>query len=167
MNNCWINIYDRLPTDMTPVIVTERFYGDDFPVPYLLDVIYCARYNAEKGYWEQLYEDGDRGKTWYGKTIRGGWGKADGIVTHWMPRLEPAEINSDQSPAQALQKKSDDAVGIVTKALDKLRTANDGIVLECESNEARIASLHETNTTLNDLRERNSKIISNFEALLN
>lgn len=67
---------------------------------------------------------------------------------------------------EILQKKSNDAVGIIRSTIEKLQSANDEIDRERQSNEAYIAHLQNTNIQLGDLKDTNAKVISNFNSLI-
>lgn len=71
-----------------------------------------------------------------------------------------------KSTLELLQEKSGNAIKLITDTIDELRQANHEIDTEHNNNDNKIAVLQATNKELDILKGSNSKIISNFEALL-
>lgn len=67
---------------------------------------------------------------------------------------------------ETLQEKSANAVGVIRTTIEGLKNANNEIDAEHEANVKRIATLTDTNASLEELKAGNSKVISNFESLL-
>lgn len=65
-----------------------------------------------------------------------------------------------------LQKQSENAISLVKATISKLNFLNESIAAEIDSNNDAISALHGQNTELREMKEHNSKIISNFENLL-
>ena len=76
------------------------------------------------------------------------------------------KLFKSQTALEALQQKSANAVNIIRTTIEELKAANSEIVEERERNVEKIASLQSTNSSLDNLKIGNEKIIANFEALL-
>lgn len=75
-------------------------------------------------------------------------------------------FTKSQAALETLQQKSANAVNIIRTTIDELKAANSEITEESRRNIEKIASLQSTNSSLDELRTGNEKIIANFEALL-
>ena len=77
-------------------------------------------------------------------------------------------MNRKQKKTQLeiLSQKSSNAINLVLATIKGLKDTNDAIDAEKQKNEETIASIQMTNSSLNDLKSQNTKIIGNFEALL-
>lgn len=75
-------------------------------------------------------------------------------------------MKKNKSTLAKLMEKSGAAVKLLTYTLDGLKTTNEEIENEKLAIATKIANLQEENTQLSDLRDKNSRIIANFEALL-
>lgn len=70
----WINVTDRLPTDMESVMVTVKYNSG-------AKCVYAeGRYNENMNRWE-----------WLAEPCFDTWNKFIGTVTHWMAYPAPAE----------------------------------------------------------------------------
>lgn len=67
---------------------------------------------------------------------------------------------------QVLTEKSKNAVNLVLKTIEDLKSTNSAIDEERQKNDAMIALIQNTNSSLDELKGSNEKIISNFEKLL-
>ena len=68
---------------------------------------------------------------------------------------------------EQLQKKSADAISTVMSMLDSLRATNDEATEAYNINVRVISSLEEENKQIEQMKSSNTKIIQNFENLLN
>ena len=67
---------------------------------------------------------------------------------------------------QVLTEKSKNAVSLVLKTIENLKSTNKAIDDERQKNDAMIAAIQNTNSSLDELKVGNEKIINNFEKLL-
>ena len=67
---------------------------------------------------------------------------------------------------QVLTEKSKNAVNLVLTTIEGLKNTNEAINEERQKNDAMIALIQNTNSSLDELKGSNEKIISNFEKLL-
>ena len=67
---------------------------------------------------------------------------------------------------QVLTEKSKNAVNLVLTTIEDLKSTNEAINEERQKNDAMIALIQNTNSSLDELKGSNEKIISNFEKLL-
>jgi peptidoglycan hydrolase CwlO-like protein len=65
-----------------------------------------------------------------------------------------------------LNKKSTDAVDLVSKTINHLQSVNNDITLTVKEIEDHQSELEETKVGLRDTMSRNSKVITNFKTLL-
>ena len=70
------------------------------------------------------------------------------------------------TPLELLQARSANAVSIIRNTINELKDANEAIDAEHKKNDEQIACLTDTNTSLDILKNDNSKVITNFENLL-
>ena len=70
------------------------------------------------------------------------------------------------TPLEVLQQRSANAVSLIRTTIDQLKETNSAIATERANNDAMIAALSATNTSLDGLKGENEKIIANFENLL-
>lgn len=71
-----------------------------------------------------------------------------------------------KSTLEVLQERSGNAVKLITDTIDELKNTNEAIDKEKAAISERIAALKAEDNTLSDLSKKNTKIVSNFEALL-
>lgn len=71
-----------------------------------------------------------------------------------------------KSTLEVLQERSGNAVKLITDTINELKTTNEAIEEERSAIAARIAALNVEDSVLTGLSTQNSKIVSNFEALL-
>ena len=67
---------------------------------------------------------------------------------------------------QVLTEKSKNAVNLVLTTIEGLKSTNEAINEERQKNDAMIALIQNTNSSLDEFKGSNEKIISNFEKLL-
>ena len=67
---------------------------------------------------------------------------------------------------QKLTKKSKNDINLVLTTIEGLKSTNKAIDDERQKNDAMIAAIQNTNSSLDELKGNNEKIISNFEKLL-
>ena len=67
---------------------------------------------------------------------------------------------------QVLTEKSKNAISVVLNTIESLKNTNKAIEDERQKNDAIIAAITSTNSSLDELKVGNEKIISNFEKLL-
>ena len=67
---------------------------------------------------------------------------------------------------QVLTEKSKNAVNLVLTTIENLKNTNKAIDEERQKNDATIAAIQSTNSSLDALKTGNEKIINNFEKLL-
>lgn len=67
---------------------------------------------------------------------------------------------------QKLTEKSKNAVSLVLTTIEGLKNTNKAIDDERQKNDAMIAAIQSTNSSLDELKVGNEKIINNFEKLL-
>jgi hypothetical protein len=67
---------------------------------------------------------------------------------------------------QKLAEKSKNDINLVLTTIEGLKITNKAIDDERQKNDARIAAIQNTNSSLDELKGNNEKIISNFEKLL-
>jgi FtsZ-binding cell division protein ZapB len=67
---------------------------------------------------------------------------------------------------QTLTEKSKNAVNLVLTTIEGLKSTNKAIDDERQKNDAMIAAIQNTNSSLDELKGNNEKIINNFEKLL-
>lgn len=70
------------------------------------------------------------------------------------------------TPLEVLQQRSANAVSLIRTTIDQLKETNNAIAVERANNDAMIAALSATNTSLDTLKYDNEKVIANFENLL-
>ena len=70
------------------------------------------------------------------------------------------------TPLEQLTEKSKNAINLVLSTIDSLKNTNASIDEERQKNDAMIAAMQSENSSLNELKNSNAKIISNFEKLL-
>lgn len=71
-----------------------------------------------------------------------------------------------KTPLELLTEKSQNAINLVLSTIENLKDTNKAISDEYQKNNDLIASIQATNNSLDDLKNGNEKIISNFEKLL-
>jgi FtsZ-binding cell division protein ZapB len=71
-----------------------------------------------------------------------------------------------KTPLELLTEKSQNAINLVLSTIENLKDTNKAISDEYQKNNDLIASIQSTNSSLDDLKNGNEKIISNFEKLL-
>lgn len=71
-----------------------------------------------------------------------------------------------KTPLELLTEKSQNAINLVLSTIENLKDTNKAISDEYQKNNNLIASIQATNSSLDDLKNGNEKIISNFEKLL-
>lgn len=67
---------------------------------------------------------------------------------------------------QKLTEKSKNDINLVLTTIEGLKSTNKAIDDERQKNDAAIAAIQNTNSSLDELKGNNEKIISNFEKLL-
>jgi len=67
---------------------------------------------------------------------------------------------------QVLTEKSKNAISLVLTTIEGLKNTNKAIDDERSKNDAMIAAIQSTNSSLDELKVGNEKIITNFEKLL-
>ena len=67
---------------------------------------------------------------------------------------------------QVLTEKSKNAVNLVLTTIESLKNTNKAIDEERQKNDAAIVAIQSTNSSLDELKVSNEKIINNFEKLL-
>lgn len=67
---------------------------------------------------------------------------------------------------QKLTEKSKNDINLVLTTIEGLKSTNKAIDDERQKNDAMIAAIQNTNSSLDELKGNNEKIISNFEKLL-
>ena len=67
---------------------------------------------------------------------------------------------------QKLAEKSKNDINLVLTTIEGLKSTNKAIDDERQKNDAMIAAIQNTNSSLDELKGNNEKIISNFEKLL-
>lgn len=67
---------------------------------------------------------------------------------------------------EVLTEKSKNAVNLVLTTIEGLKSTNKAIDDERQKNDAAIAAIQHTNSSLDELKAGNEKIIDNFEKLL-
>ena len=79
----------------------------------------------------------------------------------------PASVAPKLTPLETLQNRSANAVSVIRSTIDQLKATNDAIDAEHASNDSAIVALNATNGALEALKADNTKVIANFENLLN
>lgn len=82
-------------------------------------------------------------------------------------KQSPASVAPKLTPLETLQNRSANAVSVIRSTIDQLKATNDAIDAEHASNDSAIVALNETNGALEALKADNTKVIANFENLLN
>lgn len=76
------------------------------------------------------------------------------------------KTKTTKTPLELLTEKSQNAINLVLTTIENLKDTNKAINDEYQKNNDLIASIQATNTSLDDLKNGNEKIIANFEKLL-
>jgi FtsZ-binding cell division protein ZapB len=76
------------------------------------------------------------------------------------------KTKTTKTPLELLTEKSQNAINLVLTTIENLKDTNRAINDEYQKNNDIIASIQATNNSLDDLKNGNEKIISNFEKLL-
>lgn len=71
-----------------------------------------------------------------------------------------------KTPLEQLTEKSKNAINLVLSTIESLKNTNMSIDEERQKNDAIIATIQSENSSLDELKNGNAKIISNFEKLL-
>lgn len=72
----------------------------------------------------------------------------------------------NKSVLDTLSERSNNAISLITNTIKDLKDANEAIDVEHDANVSRIEELRATNNALDNLKNSNDKIITNFETLL-
>ena len=72
----------------------------------------------------------------------------------------------NKSVLDTLSERSNNAISLITNTINELKDANKAIDVEHDANVSRIEELRATNNALDNLKNSNNKIITNFETLL-
>ena len=75
-------------------------------------------------------------------------------------------MKSKMTKVEKLTKASQNAISSVRKMIQTLKDTNEKVLEERAANDSRIARIQLDNQSLDNLKNDNEKIISNFEALL-
>ena len=75
-------------------------------------------------------------------------------------------LQKKRAELDAYNAQFDNAVSIVTRAVDNLRTINDGILEKIKEIDEYQDELSKTRTGLNETRTKNEQVMKNFNALL-
>jgi hypothetical protein len=80
--------------------------------------------------------------------------------------VKTANAATNKTPLEKFTEASNKAVNVFMATIESLRSTNNAITEERKKNDEMIVKIQTTNTSLDELKNSNEKIIANFEGLL-